>query len=514
MLLTVPERFTGFPKFLNNTQMRKKFMDLYTCTIRELHDKLRSGEVSSREITESVLARIDEVEPVLHAYIRVLKDDALAQADNVDEQLRKGDIELNYLTGIPIAIKDVFCTKGVATTCGSKMLEHFIPPYDATVIRKLKTQHAIIIGKTNMDEFAMGSSTEHSAYGVTRNPWDISRVPGGSSGGSAAAIAAGEAIAALGTDTGGSIRQPAAFCSVTGLKPTYGRVSRYGLVAYASSLDQAGPLTKDVFDAAVMLQAISGHDPQDSTSIDMPVPDYTAALVPDVHGMTIGIPHEFFAEGIAPEIEHAVRNALTVYERLGATCREVSLPHTDAGVATYYIIAPSEASSNLARYDGVKYGYRATEYVDLKDMYGKTRAQGFGSEVIRRIMLGTYTLSSGYYDAYYLKAQKVRTLVRQDYEHVFKDVDVLATPISPTPPFTIGEMADDPLTMYLGDIYTIPVNLTGVTGISIPCGFTGDGLPIGLQLIGGHFEEAKLLRTAYAFQEHTDFHKQQAQVTR
>ena len=487
-------------------------MELYTHTIRELHTKLRAGDVTSREITESVLARIDEVEPLLHSYICIMKEEALAQADEVDELLRKGEIEVNYLTGIPLAIKDVLCTKGVTTTCGSKILEDFVPPYDATVIRKLKAQHPVIIGKANMDEFAMGSSTENSAYGVTRNPWDTSRVPGGSSGGSAAAVAAGEAIAAIGTDTGGSIRQPAAFCSVTGLKPTYGRVSRYGLVAYASSLDQAGPLTKDVFDAAILLQAISGHDPQDSTSVDVPVPDYTSALIPDLHGMKIGIPQEFFAEGIAPEIEQAVRRSLEVFEKLGAECREVSLPNTDTGVATYYIIAPSEASSNLARYDGVKYGYRAAEYSDLKDMYTKTRAEGFGPEVIRRIMLGTYALSSGYYDAYYLKAQKVRTLVRQDYEKVFKDVDVLATPITPTPPFKIGEMADDPLTMYLGDVYTIPVNLAGVAGMSIPCGFTGEGMPIGLQLISGHFEEEKLLRAAYAFQENTDYHKQQAQV--
>lgn len=487
-------------------------MELYTHTIRELHEKLRDGEVTSREITESVLARIDEVEPLLNSYIRVMKEEALAQADEVDELLRKGEIELNYLTGIPLAIKDILCTKGVTTTCGSKILENFVPPYDATVVRKLKAQHPVMIGKANMDEFAMGSSNEHSAYGVTRNPWDTTRVPGGSSGGSAAAVAAGEAIAAIGTDTGGSIRQPAAFCNVTGLKPTYGRVSRYGLVAYASSLDQAGPLTKDAFDAAIMLQAISGHDPQDSTSMNVAVPDYTSALIPDLHGMTIGIPKEFFAEGIAPEIEQAVRRSLEVFEKLGAKCREVSLPNTDNGVATYYVIAPSEASSNLARYDGVKYGYRAAEYSDLKDMYTKTRAEGFGPEVIRRIMLGTYALSSGYYDAYYLKAQKVRTLVRQDYENVFKDVDVLVTPITPTPPFKIGEMADDPLTMYLGDVYTIPVNLAGVAGMSIPCGFTGEGLPIGLQLIGGHFEEHKLLRAAYAFQEHTDFHKQQAQI--
>lgn len=487
-------------------------MELYTHTIRELHQKLRDGQITSRQITESVLSRIDEVEPVLHAYVCVMKAEALAQADEIDEQLRKGEIELTYLTGIPIAMKDVICTKGIPTTCGSKILENFIPPYNATVISKLKQHHPVILGKVNMDEFAMGASTEHSAFGVTRNPWDTERVPGGSSGGSAAAVAAGEAIAALGTDTGGSIRQPAAFCNITGLKPTYGRVSRYGLVAFASSLDQIGPLTKDVFDTAILLQAISGHDPKDSTSVDILVPEYTNALIPDLHGMTIGIPKEFFAEGIHREIESAVRSAIEVLERLGARCRDVSLPNTEYGVATYYIIAPSEASSNLARYDGVKYGRRAGTYSDLIEMYTKTRTEGFGPEVTRRIMLGTYALSSGYYDAYYLKAQKVRTLVRQDFENVFKEVDVLATPISPSPPFKIGEVVNDPLTMYLGDVYTIPVNLAGVAGISIPCGFTNDNLPIGLQIIGGHFQEEKVLRTAYAFQENTDFHKKQPQI--
>ncbi len=487
-------------------------MKLYHHTIRELHQKLRGGEVTSRQMTESVLSRIDEVEPVLHSYIRILKEEALMQADEIDEGLRKGDIELTYLTGIPIAVKDVLCTQGITTTCGSKILKNFVPPYNATVIRKLKQHHPVLLGKTNMDEFAMGSSTENSAYGVTRNPWDTERVPGGSSGGSAAAVAAGEAIAALGTDTGGSIRQPAAFCSVTGLKPTYGRVSRYGLVAFASSLDQVGPIAKDVFDAAILLQAISGHDPKDSTSVDLPVPDYTSILTPDMSGMKIGIPKEFFTEGIHPEIERAVRNAITIFENLGATCREVSLPNTEYGVATYYIIAPSEASSNLARYDGVKYGYRTENYSDLMDMYTKTRTEGFGAEVIRRIMIGTYALSAGYYDAYYLKAQKVRTLVRQDFEKAFQEVDVLATPITPTPPFKIGEMVNDPLTMYLTDAYTIPVNLAGVAGISIPCGFTQQGLPIGLQIIGGHFQEEKVLRTAYAFQDKTDFHKKQPEL--
>jgi aspartyl-tRNA(Asn)/glutamyl-tRNA(Gln) amidotransferase subunit A len=487
-------------------------MELYAHTIRELHQKLRDGQVTSRQITESVLSRIDTVEPTIHSYIRVLKEEALAQADEVDEQLRKGEIEFTYLTGIPIAIKDVLCTKGIITTCGSQILKNFIPPYDATVVRKLKQHHPVIVGKTNMDEFAMGSSTENSSFGVTRNPWDIECVPGGSSGGSAASVAAGEAIAAIGTDTGGSIRQPAAFCGVTGLKPTYGRVSRYGLVAFASSLDQVGPIAKDVFDTAILLQAISGHDPKDSTSVTVPVPDYTRALIPDLQGMTIGIPKEYFIAGLHPEIEQSVRQALHTMEQLGARCQEISLPHTEYGVAAYYIIAPSEASSNLARYDGVKYGYRTEKYSDLMEMYTKTRVEGFGPEVIRRIMLGTYTLSAGYYDAYYLKAQKVRTLVRRDFEKIFQEVDVIAVPVTPTPPFKIGENIDDPLTMYLGDIFTVPVNLAGVTGISIPCGFTQDSLPIGLQLIGGHFQEEKILHAAYAFQEHTDFHKKQPKI--
>lgn len=487
-------------------------MELYAQTIRALHQQLRAGQVTSRQMTEAVLGRITAVEPAMHAYLRVLRDEAFAQADEIDAQLRKGDLELTYLTGIPLAVKDVLCTKGIPTTCGSKILQNFIPSYDAAVINKLKRQHAVIIGKTNLDEFAMGSSTENSAFGVTRNPWDPERVPGGSSGGSAAAVAAGEAIAAIGTDTGGSIRQPAAFCGVTGLKPTYGRVSRYGLVAYASSLDQIGPLAKDAFDAAILLQAISGHDPHDATSAAAPVPDYTQALLPDVAGMTIGIPKEYFLKGLHPDIENAVRRAIHTLEQLGARCQEVSLPHTEYGVAAYYIIAPSEASSNLARYDGVKYGQRTVQYADLMDMYTRTRAEGFGAEVLRRIMLGTYALSAGYYDAYYLKAQKVRTLVRRDFEQAFQTVDVIAAPVTPTPPFEIGENINDPLTMYLGDVFTVPVNLAGVTAISVPCGFTPEGLPIGLQLIGGHFQEAKILRAAYAFQEQTDFHKKQPEI--
>ena len=481
-------------------------MELHTQTIHALHEKLRAGEVTSRQMTEAVLRRIEAVEPMLRAYIRVLKADALAQADAIDDLLKKGDIEPTYLTGIPLAVKDVICTKGVTTTCGSKILENFVPQYDATVMEKLNAHHPVLLGKTNMDEFAMGSSTENSAYGATRNPYDIERVPGGSSGGSAAAVAAGEAIAALGTDTGGSIRQPAAFCNITGLKPTYGRVSRYGVVAYASSLDQVGPLAKDVFDAAILLEAISGHDPKDSTSAKLPAPKYTQALTGDVHDLKIGMPKEYFAAGLDPDIDRAVRNAIATLEKLGARVQEVSLPNTRYGVATYYIIAPSEASSNLARYDGVKYGYRAKEYADLSEMYAKSRAEGFGEEVIRRVMLGTYALSSGYYDAYYLKAQKVRTLLRQDFESAFKQVDVIAAPIAPTPPPKLGEMINDPLTMYLSDIYTVPVNLAGVTGISIPCGLTSGGLPIGLQLIGGHFQEETVLRAAFAFQEQTDFH--------
>jgi aspartyl-tRNA(Asn)/glutamyl-tRNA(Gln) amidotransferase subunit A len=487
-------------------------MEFYQATIRALHQKLRAGEVTSRQITESVLARIDAVDPGLHAYIRVLQDEALAQAEAVDERIRKGDVEWTYLTGIPIAVKDVLCTQDIPTTCGSRMLAEFRPPYDAAVIAKLKQQQAVLIGKTNMDEFAMGGSTEHSAFGPTRNPWDVERVPGGSSGGSAAAVAAGEAIAAIGTDTGGSIRQPAAFCNVTGLKPTYGRVSRYGLVAFASSFDQVGPIAKDVFDTAILLQAISGHDPRDSTSVQQPVPDYPNQLRADLEGMTMGIPQEYFVEGLAPEIEQAVRRACQTLEDLGATCREVSLPHTEYGVAAYYIIAPSEASSNLARYDGVKYGYRTAQYTDLVQMYTNTRAEGFGNEVIRRIMIGTYALSSGYYDAYYLKAQKVRTLVRRDFENVFRDVDVVVAPVTPTPPFKLGENASDPLAMYLVDVFTVPVSLAGVAGISVPCGFTTAGLPIGLQLIGSHFQEPTLLRAAYAFQEATDFHTRSPQI--
>ena len=480
-------------------------MDLYRMTIHDLHQLLKRKEVSVEEIVRSVLQRIEAAEEKVKAYLLVKADVALAQAKAVDREMRLG-ASPTPLAGIPLAIKDVICTGGTPTTCSSRILQNFIPPYDATVICRLKKERAILIGKTNMDEFAMGSSTENSAFFTTRNPWDLSRVPGGSSGGSAAAVAAGEAIAALGSDTGGSIRQPASFCGVTGMKPTYGRVSRFGLVAFASSLDQIGPFARDVEDCALLLNAICGHDPQDSTSVDMPVPDFTESLVPDMKGFRLGIPAEYFVEGMDPGVKSSIERAIGVLQDLGASCEEVSLPHTAYAVAVYYLVATAEASSNLARYDGVKYGYRAKNPADLLEMYSSTRAQGFGTEVKRRIMLGTYALSSGYYDAYYLKAQKVRTLIRQDFEQAFAKFDVLVTPTAPTPAFRIGEKVDDPLQMYLSDIFTIPCNLAGLPGISIPCGLSKEGLPIGLQILGKPFEEGKILRAAHAFQQATDWH--------
>jgi len=480
-------------------------LDLYRVTIHDLHQLLKRKEVSVEEIVRSVLQRIEAAEEKVKAYLLVKADVALAQAKAVDREMRLG-ASPTPLAGIPLAIKDVICTGGTPTTCSSRILQNFIPPYDATVICRLKKERAILIGKTNMDEFAMGSSTENSAFFTTRNPWDLSRVPGGSSGGSAAAVAAGEAIAALGSDTGGSIRQPASFCGVTGMKPTYGRVSRFGLVAFASSLDQIGPFARDVEDCALLLNAICGHDPQDSTSVDMPVPDFTESLVPDMKGFRLGIPAEYFVEGLDPGVKSSIERAIGVLQDLGASCEEVSLPHTAYAVAVYYLVATAEASSNLARYDGVKYGYRAKNPADLLEMYSSTRAQGFGTEVKRRIMLGTYALSSGYYDAYYLKAQKVRTLIRQDFEQAFAKFDVLVTPTAPTPAFRIGEKVDDPLQMYLSDIFTIPCNLAGLPGISIPCGLSKEGLPIGLQILGKPFEEGKILRAAHAFQQATDWH--------
>ena len=477
---------------------------LYNLTIHELHEKLKNKEITSKELSEAVFKRIDSVDDKVKAYLSVAKDEALKQAEDADKEIKAGKVK--PLTGIPIAIKDNVCIDGVKTTCASKILENFIPPYDATVITKLKNNGYVLTGKTNMDEFAMGSSTENSAFGATRNPYDLERVPGGSSGGSAAAVSADECIAALGSDTGGSIRQPAALCGVVGMKPTYGRVSRYGLVAFASSLDQIGPITKDVADCAIMMNAISGHDKCDSTSADVSVPDFTKALVKDVKGLKIGIPDEYFIEGIDPEIEKSVLDAIKLLEGLGAKSERIKLPHTGYAIATYYILATSEASSNLARYDGVKYGFRA-KGKDLIDMYMETRAKGFGSEVKRRIMLGTYALSAGYYEAFYKKGQQVRTLIKRDFDEAFKKVDVIITPTSPTPAFKIGEKTADPLQMYLSDIFTISVNLAGVPAASIPCGLAKGNLPIGLHIISKPFDEETIIRTAYTFEQSTDWHK-------
>ena len=416
------------------------------------------------------------------------------------------------LTGIPIALKDIFLTSGIRTTCASRILENFIPPYDATVVAKLRERGIVLVGKLNQDEFAMGSSTESSYFGITKNPWNADHIPGGSSGGSAACIAARQATATLGTDTGGSIRQPASHCGCVGLKPTYGRVSRYGVIAYASSLDQVGPVTRDVTDCAIMLGAVAGYDPKDSTSVNLPVPDYMQALVNDVKGLKIGLPREYFIEGLDPEVKRAMDEAIATYKGLGAEFVEISLPHTDYAVATYYLIATAEASSNLARYDGVRFGYRNSEARGLIDMYMLSRDEGFGAEVKRRIMLGTYALSSGYYDAYYLKAQKVRTLIMEDFTKAFGTVDVILTPVAPTPAFRIGEKTSDPLQMYLSDIFTIPVNLAGTCGISVPAGFSSEGLPIGVQLIGRPFGEETILRAAYAFEQNTEWHKRKALI--
>ncbi len=479
-------------------------MKLYQLTAHELQEMLRRREVTSVEITEAVLRRIEAVEPKIHAFITVTADLAMEQARQADARRQSGDA--GSLTGIPLAIKDLICIRGVRTTCGSHILDHYIPPYDATVAMKLKAAGAVFVGKANMDEFAMGSSTENSHFGPTRNPWDLGRIPGGSSGGSAAAVAAGECIASLGSDTGGSIRQPAACCGVVGIKPTYGRVSRYGLVAFASSLDQIGPFARDVWDTALLLNAICGHDPQDSTSVDLAVPDYTQALGRDVKGMTLGIPKEGFGEGLDPEVESTVRRAIQILEGLGAKTVEVSLPMSEYALAVYYLIAPAEASSNLARYDGVKYGFRAKGNHELLEMYRETRSQGFGAEVKRRIMLGTYALSAGYYDAYYLKASQVRTLIRQDFAKAFSSCDVLLSPTAPTPAFRLGEKVDDPLQMYLSDIYTIPCNLAGLPGLSLPCGFSAEGLPIGLQILANHFQEERIIRLAHAFEQNTEYH--------
>ncbi len=484
-------------------------MDLYTLTIHESHELLKQKKISSRELTRSVLDRIRQVEDKVDAYITLCEEEAMEQADAADQRIAKGDIA--PLTGIPLSIKDVICTRGVRTTCASRILENFIPPYDAHVIKQLKKDGAVIAGKVNMDEFAMGSSTENSGFKPTHNPWDLERIPGGSSGGSAASVAADMCIGSLGSDTGGSIRQPASHCSVVGMKPTYGRVSRFGLVAFASSLDQIGPMTKDVEDCAILMNAISGHDPSDSTSVPRGVPDYTAFLEKGLKGVTLGIPKEYFlSQGMDPDVAAAVKDAITTLRDLGAETVEVSLPHSQYAVAVYYVIAPCEASSNLARYDGVKYGYRDKAQKDLISMYQRTKSEGFGPEVQRRIIIGTYALSAGYYDAYYGKASQVRTLIIQDFKKAFETCDALVCPVSPTPAFRIGEKTDDPLTMYLTDIFTLSANLAGIPGISVPCGFSVQGLPIGLQLMGNYFNEEMLLKTAYNFEQATGFHKKRA----
>jgi len=483
-------------------------------TIGTVVRRLRTREISSVELTRSVVERIRAVEPRVRAYLAVTDGLAMEMAAAADQRLARND-NVGPLTGIPIAIKDNMCTIGVQTTCASKILHNFIPPYEATVVERLKKAGAVIVGKTNLDEFAMGSSTENSGFFVTANPWDLERVPGGSSGGSAAAVIADECLGALGSDTGGSIRQPAGFCGVVGLKPTYGRVSRYGLVAFASSLDQIGPLTKTVEDAAILMNAIAGHDPADSTSANVPVPDYTAMLGREVRGLRVGVPKEYFVEGMDRQVEAAVRAAINHLVGLGAEAVEISLPHTEFAVATYYLCATAEASSNLARYDGVHYGHRTANQDNIIDMYTKTRHDGFGNEVKRRIMLGTYALSAGYYDAYYLKALRVRTLIKRDFEEAFKTCDVIATPTSPTPPFRMGERTGDPLQMYLSDIFTISVNLAGVPGMAIPCGFAqvgGRALPISLQLIAPVFGEEILFRVAHAYEQSTDFHEQRPEL--
>ena len=485
-------------------------MRLYEKPAHVLHDMLVNKEITSVELTEDVLARIDEVEGDVKAYLTITRDEALAQAKAVDEKIARGE-DISFLEGIPGAIKDNICTKGMKTTCASKILENFVPPYDATVMTKLKKENPVILGKLNMDEFAMGGSTENSAYHPTCNPWNTECVPGGSSGGSAASVAAGTSIWSLGSDTGGSIRQPASFCGVVGLKPTYGRVSRYGLVAYGSSLDQIGPVTRDVTDCANILNIIAGHDEMDSTSSEAAVPDFTKALVEDVKGLKIGLPKEYFVKGMDPEVEKAIRTAIEKYKELGAEVVEISLPHTDYAVSAYYLIAPAEAATNLQRYDGVSYGERV-EGEDLVAMMTNTRTEKFGEEVKRRIVIGNYALSAGYYDAYYLKAMKVRTLVAEDYAKAFEQVDVIMAPVAPTTAFKIGEMSGDPLQMYLQDACTVPLNLAGLPGISIPCGMSSKGMPIGLQIIGKALDEETIIRAAYTYEQSQDYHKQMPQL--
>jgi aspartyl-tRNA(Asn)/glutamyl-tRNA(Gln) amidotransferase subunit A len=479
--------------------------DLSALTIADAARRLARRDVSAEELTRAVLERLDALEPQLHACISVCADSALADARAADERL-KARHDVTPLTGIPLAIKDNIATRGVQTTAASRILAGYIPAYDATVMERLRASGAVMVAKANCDEFAMGSSTENSAFAVTRNPRNPECVPGGSSGGPATAVAARECLGALGTDTGGSIRRPAAVCGVVGMKPTYGRVSRYGVIAYASSLDQVGPLARDVRDCALLLGAVAGHDPRDSTSVPESVPDYEGALGKDVKGLRIGLPREYFVDGMQAEVEASVRGAVRTLEALGARVEEVSLPHTRYGIAAYYLIATAEASSNLARYDGVRYGHRRDDGSGLLDMYRRTRAEGFGSEVKRRIMLGTYALSAGYYDAYYLKAQQVRTLIRRDFEQAFERCDVLATPVAPTTAFRIGERLDDPLQMYLTDVFTNSINLAGLPGLSLPCGLDNAGLPIGLQIVARPFDECTALRVAHAYEQATDWH--------
>ncbi len=475
-------------------------------TAHEIRDLLRTKSISTVEITKSLLNRIQAVDDKVEGYLTVLEDEAIENAKAIDKKIATGD-KLNDLAGIPMALKDNLCTEGILTTCASKMLYNFKPPYDSEVTRKLKEADTVLLGKLNMDEFAMGSSTENSHFKKTKNPYDITRVPGGSSGGSAAVVAADEAVFSLGSDTGGSIRQPAALCGVVGMKPTYGAVSRYGLIAFASSLDQIGPLTKDVTDCALVLNAICGHDVKDSTSANVCCPDYTKSLINDVKGLKIGLPEQFFMEGISGEVKDSVLKAVNELTAMGAENDEFSIPVTDYALPAYYLISSAEASSNLARYDGIKYGHRAEKFTNLLDLYNQTRSEGFGDEVKRRIMIGTYALSSGYYDAYYKKAQQVRTLIKKSYDEAFEKYDVIITPATPTTAFKIGEKSDDPLEMYMADICTVSINIAGIPAIVIPCGYDSNGLPIGMQIIGKAFDEAMLLRVAYAFEQNTGFNR-------
>ena len=479
-------------------------MELYELTVHELMDKLNKKEITSEDITKSYVSRINEKEDNVEAFVTVLSEEAENKAKEIDQKIEKGEIT-NKLAGIPIGIKDNICTKGIKTTCSSKMLEDFISPYDATVMDKINAENLITIGKLNMDEFAMGGSTENSYFKKTKNPWNLNKVPGGSSGGSAAAVASQMVPWALGSDTGGSIRQPASFCGIVGLKPTYGLVSRYGLVAFASSLDQIGPITKDVRDSAILLNIIAGHDEKDSTSVDMPKKDYEKALTGNIKGLKIGVPKEFFGEGINEEVKESLKQAIETYKKLGAEVEEFSLDIAKYALATYYIIACAEASSNLGRFDGIRYTYRAKDFKDLKDLYKKTRSEGFGAEVKRRIILGTYVLSSGYYDAYYKKAQQVRTLVMNEFNKGFEKYDVILTPTAPTVAFGIGEKSNNPLEMYLADICTVSINIAGLPGISVPCGIDSEGMPIGMQLIGNRFQEETILKAAYSFEQEYKF---------